>query len=222
MLSRLLKDTVEARPLSLRQSATDAPDGITRLPRDRGMPPDEVAPLRAKLTETVARAEEQARQAYEAGMRAGEAAARQHLEAEVRQQLERLAATIADIADTRSEVIHRAEADTVHLAVEIARRILHRELSVDNTALEALIKAALEKLEGQDLYRVRVHPDQETLIKSCLMRAGRGQSVNVVADPMQPKGGALFEINQGSLDASVNTQLQEIERGLADQLETRS
>jgi flagellar assembly protein FliH len=98
---------------------------------------------------------------------------------------------------------------------------LHRELSIDGSALEALIKAALEKLQSQEAYRVRVHPDQEKVVRACLDRTGRGQAIAVVGDPMQPQGGAVFEISRGSLDASVETQLAEIERGLIDQLEAR-
>jgi flagellar assembly protein FliH len=121
----------------------------------------------------------------------------------------------------RAETIRRAEGDTVRLAIEIARRVLHRELSIDGSALEALIKAALEKLQSQEAYRVRVHPDQEKVVRACLDRTGRGQAIAVVGDPMQPQGGAVFEISRGSLDASVETQLAEIERGLIDQLEAR-
>jgi flagellar biosynthesis/type III secretory pathway protein FliH len=43
----------------------------------------------------------------------------------------------------------------------------------------------------------------------------------VISDPVQREGGAVFEIGRGSLDASVETQLAEIERGLIDKLEAR-
>ena len=135
--------------------------------------------------------------------------------------LAKLAATVAEISSARGETIHRAEADTVHLAVEVARRILHREVSLDATALEALIRAALDKLQGQEIYRVRVHPDLAPTMRRCLEQTGRHQAVEVIADPVQPRGGAVFEINRGTLDASVDTQLREIERGLTDLLETR-
>jgi flagellar biosynthesis/type III secretory pathway protein FliH len=42
-----------------------------------------------------------------------------------------------------------------------------------------------------------------------------------VGDVAQSRGGAVFEISRGALDASVDTQLREIERGLADQLGDR-
>ena len=165
--------------------------------------------------------ESKSRQAYEAGFRAGEESARQALEAGVRETMQHLADALADLAGTRTETIHRAEADTVRLSIEIARRVLHRELSVDGSALEALVKAALDKLQAQEVYRVRVHPDQEKPVRACLDQTGRGQAIAVVGDPLQPQGGVVFEISRGALDASVETQLAEIERGLIDKLELR-
>jgi len=180
-----------------------------------------VARLRAKIAELEAALETKSRQSYETGVRAGEESALRDLESGVRETVQQLSAAIADLAGMRAETIRRAEADTVRLSIGIARRVLHRELSIDGSALEALIKAALEKLQAQEVYRVRVHPDREKLVRACLDRTGRGQSIAVVGDPVQPQGGAVFEISRGSLDASVETQLAEIERGLIDQLETR-
>jgi flagellar assembly protein FliH len=182
----------------------------------------ESSQLQLKVAELEASLEGNARQSYEGGFRAGEESVRRAAQAEVQATLQQLAETIASVAGTRTETIRRAEADTVRLAIEIARRVLHRELSVDGSALEALIKAALEKLQTQEIYRVRIHPEQEKTLKSCLEQAGRGQTVAVVCDPLQPKGGAVFEIARGALDASVDTQLAEIEHGLIDQLEVRS
>jgi len=181
----------------------------------------EVARLRGRIAELEAVLETKSRQSYEAGVRAGEESARRDFESGVRETAQQLAATIAELAGTRAETIRRAEADTVRLSIEIARRVLHRELSIDGSALEALIKAALEKLQAQEVYRVRVHPGQEKLVRACLDRTGRGQAIAVVGDPVQPQGGAVFEISRGALDASVETQLAEIERGLIDQLEAR-
>ena len=108
----------------------------------------------------------------------------------------------------------------VRLSIEIARRVLHRELAVDGSALEALIKAAIDKLQQQEVYRVPAFiPDQRRkLVRTCLEQAGRGQGIDVIGDPGQAQGGAFFEISRGALDVSVDTQLREIERGLIDEL----
>jgi flagellar assembly protein FliH len=175
-----------------------------------------------RLEAATAAFEQRARESWQQGFDAGEAASREKLESEIRACFEKLAATVAEIASLRSDTIHRAEADTVRLSIEIARRVLHRELSVDPSALEALIKAALEKLRQQEVYRVRVCPGDEKIMRSCLEQTGRGQAVEVVADPSQPRGGLFFEISRGALDASVDTQLREIERGLTDELRIRT
>jgi flagellar assembly protein FliH len=219
MLSRLLtEDTADAQPVAWRQGAA--------IPTTPSFPvPDaaanDVQQLRARITEMNAAAEQQARQAFETGVRSGEAGARKALESEVRKAIDRLTATIAEVAATREDVIQRAEADTVRLAIEIARRVLHRELTVDANALKALTTAALQKLQSQEIYRVRVHPGQESVVRASLQESGRGQAIEVISDPSQPPGAILFDIGRGALDASVGTQLDEIVRGLADRLENR-
>jgi flagellar assembly protein FliH len=184
--------------------------------------PDEIAQLRARVDEANSLVETRSKEAWEKGLRAGDAAARKSLDEQVRSTVELLAKTVSEVASTRPEIIRRAEADTVRLAIEIARRVLHRELSVDTSALEALIGAAIARLQTQEIYRVRVHPDQENLLRSCLEQAGRGSAVEVIADRAQAKGGAVFEISRGALDASVDTQLREIENGLVDELRRRA
>lgn len=222
MSSKVLDEfAAGVQSLPWRQQGQPVP-GHERQKRSGPAVSNEVRQLRAKVEELSALVEQRSRESYEKGLRAGDAAARQSLEGEVRSAVETLATTIAEVASTRSETIRRAEADVVRLSIEIARRVLHRELAVDSSALEALIKAAIQKLQQQEVYRVRVHPDQEKLVRACLEQSGRGQAVEVIGDPGQSKGGAFFEISRGALDASVETQLREIERGLIDELQARS
>jgi flagellar assembly protein FliH len=169
-----------------------------------------------------AQIQQQVRLAYDSGLREGETAARQKLENQVRESTQQLARAVADVVEARDEALRRAEGDIVRLSMEIARRIIHRELSVDPTALGGLIRAALEKLAAQQVQRVRIHPDQEAVLRTCLEEIGRDADIDVVVDPALPRGGAVFENSRGSLDASVDTQLREIERGLTDQLLKRA
>ncbi len=182
----------------------------------------EIQELRARVEELSAQLEREAKNAFEQGFRAGDAAARKTLETDLRNTVGTLAEQIAEVAAQRPETIRRAEADTVRLAIEIARRVLHREISIDPTALSALVGAALEKLGNQEIYRVRVHPDLEKVLRAALVQSGRSASIEVVPDPSLARGGVSFEISRGALDASVDTQLREIERGLADELKARA
>jgi flagellar assembly protein FliH len=212
----------QASPLRWRQNdRSAAKPSAAQVQPAAGDPSDELQRLRAQIAELSSSSEQNARKAHDAGYRAGELAARKAFEGEMRSCAERLAQTIGELLSTREQIIRRTESDTVLLALEIARRVLHRELSVDSSAIEALVKAALEKLRNQEIYRVRIHPDQEQLVRRCLEQMGRGQEIEIVSDPAQSRGGAFFEISRGALDASVETQLREIERGLADEMEMR-
>lgn len=218
MVSRVLdSDSVEVKPVAWRAGA---PSVRVRHAHPTGRM-DEASMLRARLQELTQAAEEQARRAHEEGHRAGVVAGRAAAQEEVNLAVEKLGEVIAELAGARTDAMRRAEADVVKLSIEIARRVLHRELSQDTSALEGLIRAALDKLQAQEVYRVRVHPEHLVVLRACLEQSGRGASVEVLSDPSQARGGAVFEMSRGSLDASVETQLQEIERGLIDQLQER-
>ena len=72
-----------------------------------------------------------------------------------------LAQSLATLSSLRSRIRKNAEGDLLKLAISIARRVLHRELTLDPESIEGLIRVALEKLQSRELCRVRVHPDQE-------------------------------------------------------------
>jgi flagellar assembly protein FliH len=80
------------------------------------------------------------------------------------------------------------------------------------------VLSALERLQAQEINRVRVHPSHAALITNCLRKGTVGANIEVVPDPARPPGALVFETDRGNLDASIETQLQEIERGLTDRL----
>jgi flagellar assembly protein FliH len=90
-------------------------------------------------------------------------------------------------------------------------------LTLDPESIGGLIKAAFDKLESRELSRVRAHPDQISTIRTLLDRYSSAK-VEVVPDTTLNKGDVLFETVHGALDASVDAQLNEIERGLTDRL----
>jgi flagellar assembly protein FliH len=154
--------------------------------------------------------------ARQAGFREGEAAGRLAAQNEIRPLVERFTRTIEELAALRSRLREQAEGDLVRLAVAIARRVVRRELTIDPQAITGLVKAALEQLSAGERIRVRVHPADEAAVRSCLAAGGRAASVEVSGDAALERGSAILETDRGNLDASAETQLAEIERGLTD------
>lgn len=225
MLSKIIAGNEnEAQPVLWRTGDSAAVPPLRVPPPHRpAMPPIAAPAPAAPNADFEVQVHQQLEASFEAGRQQGDMAARQQLEGEVRRAVEQLVQAATEIAATRDEILRRAESDIVRLSMEIARRILHRELSIDPAALGALVKAALDKLAGRQITRVRVHPDQEAMVRAALAQLGRAAGLEVVSDNAQPRGGVLFETESGgSLDASVETQLQEIERGFADRLQERA
>jgi flagellar assembly protein FliH len=176
----------------------------------------------AYRTQLEQQCEQQAREARAAGVEEGEAAGRNRAAAELQPVIERLARAIDELGQMRARLRKEAEADLVRLSLAIAHRVLRRELAVDPDALRGLVLAALEKLQSQEICRARVHPSHAALVSGCLQQIVTDHSVEVIADPSCELGAVVFETERGNLDASVESQLGEIERGLADRLRRRS
>lgn len=186
------------------------------LPFDAGDKPADPQARREELQREIERRVQEARSA---GFQDGLASAKTAGASEIRSMQEKLGETIASLAELRPRLRRQAEADLVKLSLAIARRILHRELAVDPEAMRGLIQAALEKLQSQEISRVRIHPSQEAVVRSVLQGRPLGSQVQVLADGALSPGAAIFESSRGNLDASVEMQLREIEQGLTDRLE---
>lgn len=176
-------------------------------------------PLEARIAELEKALEERPAAAREEGFREGLARGRDEAERELRTAIERLAQSIAGLNEFRQRLRHQTESEAVRLSIAIARRVLRRELTVDPGAIEGLLRSALERLPSQENCRVRIHPDHVSVLQASVDRLGITARVEIVSDPAQELGAALFEMPRGNLDASIDSQLREIERGLADRVE---
>lgn len=154
------------------------------------------------------------RESFHQGIEEGRRQAGAQLEAE----FARVARAIEEAAGLKPRLRASAERELVGLALAIARRILRRELQVDAEAVLGLAKAALEKASLREVTEVRLHPALAAPVRAHLEQIGAPQSIEVREDPSLEPGAVLVETVRGTIDASLETQLDEIGRGLADSL----
>jgi flagellar assembly protein FliH len=198
-----LLDRVNQVPQSTRSSDSPDAQALTR----------RIAQLEQALAATEA-------SAYARGRRDADAEAHQRFAGTMQSTAERLALSVKQLADVRPRLCKEAEADLLRLAMAIAQRILHRQLNIDPTALEAIVKVSLDRLGRQDQIRVRVSSSLAEPVRTILARLS-SRPVEVTADSNLEAGSLVFETSRGQLDASIPSQLDEIERGLIDRLENR-
>lgn len=165
--------------------------------------------------------EDRAAAAYQQGVAAGETAASHRAQARLDPQLAALSAIVQELANMRKKFRVEAEEATVKLALAIARRVLHRELAMDPEAVLGLVKAAFQKCDARETHKLRLSPQDAELIREHGEPLSLPPAVEVVADASLTRGSVVFETSRGELDASLDTQFIEIERGLADVLKRR-
>jgi flagellar biosynthesis/type III secretory pathway protein FliH len=84
-----------------------------------------------------------------------------------------------------------------------------------------LVKAALDQLDLRETHRLRAHPQDAPALEQRLRELGLPARLEIVPDAGLERGAAVFETSRGEMDASMDTQLAEISRGLADLVERR-
>lgn len=191
------------------------------LPELHGRSAEEEASIDTQMSALAAEAERKMAEAFERGRREGRIEGERAALAQLDPVILRLSRTIAEVAAAGAALRREAEEDVVKLSVAIARRILHRELSLDPEAILGLVKVALERIDANEVHRLRVHPDHAPRIAAELGSLSLVQKIDVVADSTLEAGAVLFETKRGTVDASLSTQLAEIERGLTDRIQRR-
>jgi flagellar assembly protein FliH len=166
--------------------------------------------------------EARAASAYQQGLADSETAAAQRTQARLDPTLASLNSMLAELAGMRRNFRAQAEADTVTLSIAIARRILNRELTADPEAILGLVKAAFQKCDARETHQLRVSPQDAEVIREQRAKLKFPPALEIVADGALVRGSAIFETSRGSLDASLDAQLGEIDRGLADVLRRRN
>lgn len=147
---------------------------------------------------------------YAQGESAGQEAAARRADA----MLRRLTHTLDELTGLRAEMIRRTERQMIQLALAIARRVIHREVSLDQDLLIAMSRVALDRLGENASATVRLNPQDFAATVGAPGAAPMNGQVRVVADAAVSRGACRVESDFGFVDAGVDAQLQEIGRAL--------
>ena len=172
-------------------------------------PPDEETPPVSQ--QRLAALEREAfAKGYEQGERSGTEAAGKRGEA----MLRRLSDTITELTALRASMIRQTETQIVELALAVARRVVHREVSLDRNLMIAIVRVALDRLGESARVTVRLHPEEFEATGAARLAEFAGTDITFTPDARVGRGGCRVESDMGMLDAGVDAQIQEIARAL--------
>ncbi|MDI6823463.1 MAG: FliH/SctL family protein [Bacillota bacterium] len=215
-------------------SARDARESPPPVPQDGGMVPNGEAPSpvtepedpRVAAALEVARQQalalyEEARQrgereGWEAGFAAGQEAARAQVQQEAEETMHAALALLEDARRERVMILRQARQDVVRMALDLAARILEREVSLSPEVVREQAAILLRRLEQGEKATLHVHPDDVAVIQPWLPELARacGANLEVAADPAVGRGGVMVETPHGYLDGRLDRQLRRLGEAL--------
>jgi flagellar biosynthesis/type III secretory pathway protein FliH len=155
------------------------------------------------------------KQAFEQGYAEGERIGKQMGEAMVESICKRYEKSLADLAASHKQMVQAMEEQTVQLALEIGRKIVQRELTMDRDLVAALAAVALKRLSGHQSIGLRVSRHDLERVRGAI--ANVNSAVTVKEDPALERGDYVIETGQTHLDGRVSSQIDTIGRALLDE-----
>jgi len=130
----------------------------------------------------------------------------------------RITGILTSISTQLSALQKTLEHDAYLFALAVAERIVKREITLTDDTVIQQIKEALQRIVGVESIKLRVHPSDETIVRShrtaFLSALENVRDVIVDTDESIERGGCIIESASGNVDARISTQLRQIESSL--------
>lgn len=118
----------------------------------------------------------------------------------------------------RKKILRSIEPEMVRLALEVAGKIVHREIAGDPQVVFWTAAEALERVKSEEEVTVRVNPVDAAVIRERrneLLNLRDGLSrINVEEDLTLEPGGCVVETARGTVDARISRQLENIRQAV--------
>ena len=163
----------------------------------------------------VSRAQEEAetikKSAFEEGYRKG-------LE-QANSDIEKFKNNFGKFMGATKEVFEYIAPDILEISIDIAKKIIKKEVESDPQVLVDTIIDVLKTVsKNEPKINIRVRPQSAQFIKDTLptvtYQYGIEAKINIIADPSVEEGGCVFQTANGIVDASIDTQLEIIKKAL--------
>ena len=152
---------------------------------------------------TAAQVEKIHQEGYQAGLDEG----RQHAKAEAA-NFTALAAALAREVGELDQAIGQQVLD---VALEVARQMLRTVLATRHELVLPVVQEAIRSLPvlGEDR-RLRLHPQDASLVRELAGEALRASAWNIVEDPTIARGGCVVSSSHGEVDATLDARWRRV------------
>ena len=156
----------------------------------------------------ISRAREEADSIKEAAAKEGYQAGLESAKADIAQLKESLNAFMS----AKQEVFDYIAPDILEISVDIAKKIIKKELSQDpQQIIDSIIEILKTLSKEESKVTIHVNPSQVSIVKqempSVLEQAGLDAKILIVPDETMSEGGCRVTTTNGVIDATIETQI---------------
>ena len=158
--------------------------------------------------------------AYEKGFAQGEKDGLELGEKKGIKVIENIESILIELSRLKKEIPKQYEKEILDLTFAIAKKIIHREIATDESAIKETILNALHFAVEKSKVILRVNPEDfdyvEKLRTQFFAEVKDLKSISMTSDPSISKGGCFLETPYGDIDARVGTQLEEVQQSIEE------
>lgn len=159
---------------------------------------------------------------YQEGYKEGWNKAKENLENQYHDKFSEIQQIIEESYKIKEELIYESELKIIELSLAVAEKIIFKEIEFDPDIIKTMTKEALKNIKEFEKISIHVHPQHFAYLQSAreeLMMELNGQiELSIFPDPALEFGGCVIKTSNGTLDAKIDTQLEEIKALLFDLL----
>ena len=155
------------------------------------------------------------KQAFEQGYREGELIGKQMGERMIETAVKRYERSVNEMASAHTQVVHTMEMKTVELALEIARKVIQREISTDPDLVSALATVALRRVQSHQSITLRVSRQDYPRIREAV--SNMNSAVTVVEELSLERGDFMIDTGQTHLDGRLLSQVETLGRAMLEE-----
>jgi flagellar assembly protein FliH len=124
----------------------------------------------------------------------------------------------------RDKIFRESEDEIINLIMLVARKVIINEVTQKRSILADVVQNAIADLSARQEITVRINPDDYLLVTSgrdeLLLKELLNEHLSIKPDPSVAAGFCLVDTEMGTIDASLDGQLEQIYRSLLEQRAT--
>lgn len=159
-------------------------------------------------------------QGYEDGYLQGKLEAETELRTQYDEKLNQVQQILTDAFEQKKAIIDEAEPFLLELSASIAEQIVKQELKSYPHKFVELIQQHIIRFKEKEHITICVHPDDFELIHSQrahLLSVVNGETeIRIIPDHSVSQQGCIIRTAYGSIDARIDTQIEEIKKAILE------